>query len=133
MPPARRGGRTVAKKVASWARSTTPNEATSILAPCPRLRQALRRWRAPDRGPAPGPLALRPAPDDDLALPARPHGLRDRRPLRVRPAHGSPLDRPGRWLYHIAERANSATFIEFLGQILDAYPKAPVIAIVLDN
>ena len=39
----------------------------------------------------------------------------------------------GRWLCHIAERANSATFIEFLGQIVDAYPKAPVIAIVLDN
>jgi transposase len=39
----------------------------------------------------------------------------------------------GRWLYHIAERANSTTFIEFLEQILDAYPKAPVIAIVLDN
>jgi transposase len=39
----------------------------------------------------------------------------------------------GRWLYHIAERANSATFIEFLGQVLDAYPRAPVIAIVLDN
>ena len=39
----------------------------------------------------------------------------------------------GRWLYHIAERANSLTFIEFLEQILDAYPKAPVIAIVLDN
>ena len=39
----------------------------------------------------------------------------------------------GRWLYHIAKRANSATFIEFLGQIVDAYPRAPVIAIVLDN
>jgi transposase len=39
----------------------------------------------------------------------------------------------GRWLHHIAERANSATFIAFLGQILDAYPKAPVIAIVLDK
>jgi transposase-like protein len=39
----------------------------------------------------------------------------------------------GRWLYHIAERATSAAFIEFLEQILDAYPKAPVIAIVLDN
>jgi hypothetical protein len=39
----------------------------------------------------------------------------------------------GPWLYHIAQRANSVTFIEFLEQILDAYPKAPVIAIVLDN
>lgn len=39
----------------------------------------------------------------------------------------------GRWLYHIAERATSAAFIEFLDQILDAYPRAPVIAIVLDN
>jgi DDE superfamily endonuclease/Winged helix-turn helix len=39
----------------------------------------------------------------------------------------------GRWLYHIVEHANSATFIEFLEQILDAYPRAPVIAIVLDN
>ena len=39
----------------------------------------------------------------------------------------------GRWLYHIAERANSATCIEFLGQILLAYPLAPAIAIVLDN
>jgi transposase len=39
----------------------------------------------------------------------------------------------GRWFYRISERANSATFIEFLEQILDAYPTAPVIAIVLDN
>jgi transposase len=39
----------------------------------------------------------------------------------------------GRWLYHIAERATSVAFIEFLEQILDAYPRAPVIAIVLDN
>jgi transposase len=39
----------------------------------------------------------------------------------------------GRWLYHIAERATSAAFIEFLEQILDAYPRASVIAIVLDN
>ena len=39
----------------------------------------------------------------------------------------------GRWLYHIAKRATSAAFIEFLEQILDAYPAAPVIAIVLDN
>ena len=39
----------------------------------------------------------------------------------------------GRWLYQIAERAHSAAFIEFLGQILDAHPNAPVIAIVLDN
>ena len=39
----------------------------------------------------------------------------------------------GRWLYHIAERATSAAFIEFLEHILDAYPAAPVIAIVLDN
>jgi transposase len=39
----------------------------------------------------------------------------------------------GRWLYHVAERATSAAFIEFLEQILDAYPTAPVIAIVLDN
>ena len=39
----------------------------------------------------------------------------------------------GRWLYHITKRANSATFIEFLELILDAYPAAPVIAIVLDN
>jgi hypothetical protein len=39
----------------------------------------------------------------------------------------------GRWLYHIAKRANSATFIELLDLILDAYPAAPVIAIVLDN
>ncbi len=39
----------------------------------------------------------------------------------------------GRWLYHIAERATSAAFIEFLELILDAYPRAPVIAIVLDN
>ncbi len=39
----------------------------------------------------------------------------------------------GRWLYHIAERANSTTFIEFLEQVLHAYPKAPIIAIVLDN
>jgi hypothetical protein len=64
------GGR---RKVASWARSTTPDEATSILASRPRLRQADHRWRAPDRGPAAGSLALRPAPDDDLALaPASP-------------------------------------------------------------
>jgi len=33
----------------------------------------------------------------------------------------------GRLLYHIAERAKSATFIEFLEQILDAYPRAPVV------
>src|SRR5262249_42315760 len=39
----------------------------------------------------------------------------------------------GRWLYPIAERANSANFFEFLEQILDAYPAAPVVAIVLDN
>jgi transposase len=39
----------------------------------------------------------------------------------------------GRWLYHIAKRANSATFIEFLELILDAYPAAPIIAIVPDN
>jgi hypothetical protein len=39
----------------------------------------------------------------------------------------------GRWLYHIVEHATSVAFIEFLEQILDAYPKAPVIAIVLDN
>jgi transposase len=39
----------------------------------------------------------------------------------------------GRWLYHIAERATSAAFIEFLEQVLDAYPRAPVIAIILDN
>jgi transposase len=39
----------------------------------------------------------------------------------------------GRWLYHVAERATSAAFIEFLEQILDAYPKAPAIAIILDN
>ncbi len=26
----------------------------------------------------------------------------------------------GRWLYHIVERANSATVVEFLDQILDA-------------
>lgn len=39
----------------------------------------------------------------------------------------------GRWLYHIAERATSAAFIEFLEQTLDAYPTASVIAIVLDN
>jgi DDE superfamily endonuclease len=39
----------------------------------------------------------------------------------------------GRWLYHIAERATSVAFIEFLEQILDAYPMAPVIAIILDN
>ena len=39
----------------------------------------------------------------------------------------------GRWFHRIAERANSAAFNEFLGQILDAYPSAPVIAIVLDN
>ena len=82
------------QKVAAWALSTTPTEATSILASRPRLRQALRRRRPPDRGPAPGPLALRPAPGHDLALPARPHRLRERRPLRVRPAHRSPLDRP---------------------------------------
>jgi transposase len=40
----------------------------------------------------------------------------------------------GRWLYHIAERATSAAFIEFLEQVLDAYPTTtPVIAIILDN
>jgi hypothetical protein len=39
----------------------------------------------------------------------------------------------GRWFYRIVERANSATFIEFLEQILLAYPLAPAIAIVLDN
>ncbi|HET7875504.1 MAG TPA: IS630 family transposase, partial [Methylomirabilota bacterium] len=39
----------------------------------------------------------------------------------------------GRWLYQIAARATSVAFIEFLEQILDAYPRAPVIAIVLDN
>jgi len=39
----------------------------------------------------------------------------------------------GRWLYHIAQRATSTAFIEFLEQILDAYPAAPAIAIVLDN
>ena len=39
----------------------------------------------------------------------------------------------GRWLYLIVERATSAAFIEFLEQILRAYPAAPVIAIVLDN
>jgi transposase len=39
----------------------------------------------------------------------------------------------GRWLYHVAERATSAAFIEFLGQVLAAYPKVPVVAIVLDN
>jgi transposase len=39
----------------------------------------------------------------------------------------------GRWLYHVAERATSPAFIEFLEQIVDAYPAAPVIAIVLDN
>lgn len=39
----------------------------------------------------------------------------------------------GRWFYHVAERATSAAFIELLEQILDAYPRVPVIAIVLDN
>jgi transposase len=39
----------------------------------------------------------------------------------------------GRWLYHIAERANSRSFICLLDKILRAYPKAPVIAIILDN
>jgi DDE superfamily endonuclease len=39
----------------------------------------------------------------------------------------------GRWLYHIAERATSAAFIEFLELVLDAHPAAPVIAIVVDN
>src|SRR5690242_2373761 len=39
----------------------------------------------------------------------------------------------GRWLYHIAERATSVAFIEFLEPILDAYPTVPVIAIILDN
>ncbi len=39
----------------------------------------------------------------------------------------------GRWLYHIAEHATSAAFIEFLEQVLHAYPTAPVIAIILDN
>ena len=39
----------------------------------------------------------------------------------------------GRWLYHVAERATSPAFIEFPEQIVDAYPAAPVIAIVLDS
>jgi transposase len=39
----------------------------------------------------------------------------------------------GRWFYLIAERANSAAFVQFLEQVLIAYPSAPVIAIVLDN
>ena len=29
----------------------------------------------------------------------------------------------GRWIYHVVERATSAAFIEFLEQILDAYPR----------
>jgi transposase len=39
----------------------------------------------------------------------------------------------GRWLYRIADKANSASFIELLEQVLVTYPLAPVIAIVLDN
>jgi hypothetical protein len=48
-------------------------------------------WRS---SPCSRSLSLRAASGDDLALPARPHRIGDRRPLQVRPAYGSPLDRP---------------------------------------
>jgi transposase len=39
----------------------------------------------------------------------------------------------GRWFYWLAERANSANFIELLEEVMAGYPSAPQIAIVLDN
>jgi transposase len=39
----------------------------------------------------------------------------------------------GRWLYLVAHKAVSATFIAFCEQLLAAYPAAPLVAVVCDN
>jgi len=39
----------------------------------------------------------------------------------------------GRFLYQVARKAVSATFTQFLEQLLAAYPAAPVVAVVCDN
>jgi transposase len=39
----------------------------------------------------------------------------------------------GRWFYQVARKAISATFIEFMEQVLAGYPSAPVVVLVLDN
>jgi transposase len=39
----------------------------------------------------------------------------------------------GRWFYQVTRKAVSATFIQFLEQLLAAYPAAPLVAVVCDN
>jgi len=39
----------------------------------------------------------------------------------------------GRWLYLVARKAVSATFTQFLEQLLAAYPAAPQVAVICDN
>jgi hypothetical protein len=39
----------------------------------------------------------------------------------------------GRFFYQVARKAISATFTQFLAQLADAYPAAPLVAVVCDN
>jgi transposase len=66
-----------------------------------------------------------------------PHGTR--RPVmtpgsnRRRTIFGAVDLATGRWFYQVARKAISATFTAFCGQLLAAYPAAPVVAVVCDN
>jgi transposase len=52
---------------------------------------------------------------------------------RRRTIFGAVDVRTGRFLYQVARKAVSATFIAFLEQLQQAYPAAPKVAVVCDN
>jgi transposase len=52
---------------------------------------------------------------------------------RRRSVFGAVDLRTGRFLYHVARKAVSATFTAFCEQLQQAYPAAPVVAVICDN
>jgi hypothetical protein len=66
-----------------------------------------------------------------------PHGTRQRVMTpgqnRRRSIFGAVDLHSGRFFYRVARKAVSATFAQFLAQLADAYPTAPLVAMVCDN
>src|SRR6266508_3485422 len=125
---------------------------------CPRGRQVAAAPPGRQRRPRPRPDPCRPAADDRRAARWRGGAGRGRDPHQLAALGAGHVDHPrptpaghdpgtnrrrtifgavdlasGRFLYQVARKAVSATFTQFLEQLLAAYPAAPVVAVVRDN